>query len=82
MIQKAADSISHDYIKQLSLCIKLDIFQVILGVDRLDYTKGLVARLKALEHMFTAYPYWIGKVTMLQVPILIITFKADCFETL
>ena len=43
------------------------VSQVILGVDRLDYTKGLVARLKALEHMFTAYPYWIGKVAMLQV---------------
>jgi trehalose-6-phosphate synthase len=40
-----------------------------LGVDRLDYTKGLVARLKALEYMFTAYPNWIGKVAMLQVAV-------------
>ena len=75
------DNIYHDNIEQLSLCIKLDIFQVILGVDRLDYTKGLVARLKALEYMYTAYPYWIGKVTMLQVSIKN-TFKVDCFEKL
>ena len=47
----------------------LNLFQVILGVDRLDYTKGLVARLKALEYMFTAYPNWIGKVAMLQVAV-------------
>lgn len=42
-------------------------FKVILGIDRLDYTKGLVARLKALEHMFEEYPLWRGKVAFLQV---------------
>ena len=49
--------------------MKFVILQVILGVDRLDYTKGLVARLKALENMFVTYPYWIGKATMLQVAV-------------
>ena len=43
--------------------------KIILGVDRLDYTKGLVARLKALETMFQNYPHWIGKVTFLQVAV-------------
>ena len=44
-------------------------FQMILGVDRLDYTKGLVARLMALEVLFSQYPQWIGKVTFLQVAV-------------
>ena len=43
--------------------------RVILGVDRLDYTKGLVARLRALDTMFEVYPQWIGKVTFLQVAV-------------
>lgn len=43
--------------------------KIILGVDRLDYTKGLVARLKALETMFSDFPQWIGKVTFLQVAV-------------
>lgn len=44
-------------------------YKVILGVDRLDYTKGLVARLKALDKMFEEYPHWIGRVTFLQVAV-------------
>ena len=43
--------------------------KIILGVDRLDYTKGLVARLKALDCMFTHYPQWRSKVTFLQVAV-------------
>ena len=39
----------------------------VLGVDRLDYTKGLVARLRALDRFFDEFPQWIGKVTFLQV---------------
>jgi len=36
--------------------------KVILGVDRLDYTKGLVARMRSLERTLVKYPKWIGKV--------------------
>src|SRR5439155_975673 len=32
-----------------------------LGVDRLDYTKGIPERLEALERMFEKYPEWIGR---------------------
>lgn len=45
-----------------------ELFQktkVILGVDRLDYTKGLVLRLKALKRFFEKYPENKGKVTYL-----------------
>lgn len=38
-------------------------------MDRLDYTKGLVARLQALYHFFEKYPKWQGKVTFIQVAV-------------
>ena len=43
--------------------------KVILGVDRLDYTKGLISRLRSLQRLLIKYPKWIGKVMMLQVAV-------------
>ena len=37
-------------------------YKVIIGVDRLDYTKGLALRLKAIEKFLKKYPQYIGKV--------------------
>ena len=43
--------------------------QLILGVDRLDYTKGLAERLLALERALEKYPELLGKVSLIQVVI-------------
>lgn len=43
--------------------------QVILGVDRLDYTKGLVHRLKAFERLLEKHPEHIEKVVLLQISV-------------
>jgi trehalose 6-phosphate synthase len=40
-----------------------------LGVDRLDYTKGLMKRLWALKDFFDRYPQYRGMFTFLQVAI-------------
>ena len=40
-----------------------------LGVDRLDYTKGLMKRLWALKDFFDRYPKYHGKFIFLQVAI-------------
>lgn len=40
---------------------------VIIGVDRIDYTKGLVERLKILDRFFTKYPQFQGDVVYLQI---------------
>ena len=40
-----------------------------LGVDRLDYTKGLMKRLWALKDFFDRYPEYHGTFTFLQVAI-------------
>lgn len=40
---------------------------LILGVDRLDYTKGIVERLKTFERLLDRYPSWKRKVSMIQI---------------
>ncbi len=40
---------------------------MIIGVDRLDYSKGITLRLEAYERFLTAHPQWRGKVTYLQI---------------
>lgn len=43
--------------------------KIILGVDRLDYTKGLVHRLKAFERLLHKHPEHIEKVVLLQISV-------------
>ncbi len=38
-----------------------------VGVDRFDYTKGILERLHAVERMLEKYPEWIGRFTFVQV---------------
>ncbi len=42
---------------------------IMLGVDRLDYTKGLLERLAAYERMLERHPEAVGQVTLLQVVV-------------
>jgi len=41
--------------------------KLILGVDRLDYSKGIPDRVKAFERLLENNPEWRGNVTLLQV---------------
>ncbi|KAG7306371.1 hypothetical protein JYU34_008996 [Plutella xylostella] len=43
--------------------------KIILGVDRLDYTKGLVHRLKAFERLLEKHPEHIEKIVLLQISV-------------
>lgn len=40
---------------------------LLIGVDRLDYSKGLTQRLEAFEHLLEAYPEHRGHIVMLQI---------------
>jgi trehalose 6-phosphate synthase len=40
-----------------------------LGIDRLDYTKGIPERLRALASLFDRNPEWRGRLTFLQVGV-------------
>lgn len=44
-----------------------DQYRVVLGIDRLDYTKGIPARLHAIDTFFTNYPQYIGKLIYLSI---------------
>lgn len=43
--------------------------QIILGIDRLDYTKGIIERFEAFRMALARYPELVGKVTFLQVVV-------------
>ena len=40
---------------------------MIIGVDRLDYSKGLPLRMDAFERLLANFPQWRGKCTYLQI---------------
>ena len=41
--------------------------ELIIGVDRMDYSKGLPQRFAAVGELFDAYPEWHGKVSVTQI---------------
>jgi alpha,alpha-trehalose-phosphate synthase [UDP-forming] len=41
--------------------------KLLVGVERLDYTKGILDRFLALEQLFERQPEWIGKMVFLQI---------------
>jgi trehalose 6-phosphate synthase len=43
--------------------------KLLLGVDRLDYSKGIPERLEAFAHLLEHYPAWRGKVSFIQVSV-------------
>lgn len=43
--------------------------RLIVGVDRLDYIKGVPHKLHAFDHFLTRYPQYQGQVTLLQVAV-------------
>lgn len=40
-----------------------------LGVDRLDYTKGIVSRFEAIEHFLEKYPEYQGRFCFVQIAV-------------
>lgn len=59
-----------DVIKRIeSLKRSFNGVKVIVGVDRLDYIKGVPQKLHALEVFLTEHPEWIGKVVLVQVAV-------------
>jgi len=49
--------------------LQIDDCRVILGVDRLDYTKGIPERLEAYGRMLERHPSLRGHVTMIQIAV-------------
>jgi alpha,alpha-trehalose-phosphate synthase [UDP-forming] len=47
----------------------LEGLKIILGVDRLDYTKGIPERLEAFDRLLDSHPEYLGKVKMVQIGV-------------
>ncbi|MHB1416587.1 MAG: bifunctional alpha,alpha-trehalose-phosphate synthase (UDP-forming)/trehalose-phosphatase, partial [Chloroflexota bacterium] len=47
----------------------LSRFKVILSIDRLDYTKGTINRLRGYEAFLRKYPEWLGKAVLVLVVV-------------
>jgi trehalose-6-phosphate synthase len=43
--------------------------KLIVGVDRLDYIKGVPQKMHALEVFLTEHPEWVGRVVLVQVAV-------------
>ena len=41
--------------------------QLLIGVDRLDYTKGIIQRMQSIERLFDDHPELLGRVTLFQI---------------
>jgi trehalose-6-phosphate synthase len=52
-----------------------------IGIDRVDYTKGIPDRLQALDHLFEEHPEYVGRLRFLQVGVPSRTAIGD-YETL
>lgn len=48
---------------------KFEGVKIIVGVDRLDYIKGVPQKLHAFEIFLSEHPEWVGKVVLVQVAV-------------
>ncbi|KAJ1721086.1 Trehalose-6-P synthase/phosphatase complex synthase subunit [Coemansia erecta] len=48
---------------------KFEGMKVIVGVDRLDYIKGVPQKFLAFEHFLSEHPEYVGKVVLVQVAV-------------
>ena len=65
--EKAYSQGAEQYLRQLKR--NIGDRQVILGVDRLDYTKGLPLKLQAFERLLERSPRWAERVLFLQLAV-------------
>jgi len=69
--ENAAENSNHgfNYLERSALMRSLGVETTFLGigVDRVDYTKGILERLLAVERFFEKYPSYRGKFTFVQI---------------
>jgi trehalose 6-phosphate synthase len=62
---EATEAISAEVVKRMT--DSLMGRSLMMGVDRLDYSKGLVERFSAYQHFLEAYPDNLGRITYIQI---------------
>ncbi len=66
--QQAAKSVTHPDVSRLRRSLNGE--RLAIGVDRLDYSKGLVNRISAFDRMWTEHPHLARTVSLLQIATL------------
>ena len=64
-----ADRASRRRINEATLELKGAPTRLLLGIDRLDYSKGIPRRLLALERLLQLHPEWCERVRLVQVAV-------------
>jgi trehalose 6-phosphate synthase len=65
----ADSSEAHTVETRIRRQLGLDGIKVGLGVDRMDYTKGIPERLEAIQRLFEKHPEWVGRFAFIQVGV-------------
>ncbi|MBR1198711.1 trehalose-6-phosphate synthase [Bradyrhizobium sp. AUGA SZCCT0240] len=63
--QQAAKAMTHPDVSRLRRSLNGE--KLAIGVDRLDYSKGLINRIKAFDRMWTLHPQLLRTVSLLQI---------------
>src|SRR5712671_3786373 len=63
--QQAAKAMTHPDVSRLRRSLNGE--KLAIGVDRLDYSKGLINRIKAFDRMWTTQPQLLRTVSLLQI---------------
>jgi trehalose 6-phosphate synthase/phosphatase len=66
-VKKSRNIKTEKYIKEYELNNKKN--KIILGVDRLDYSKGIPLKLKAFKEFLKQNPQMVGKVQLIQIAV-------------
>jgi len=61
--RKTPDPTRNELLKEFGLHCET----LIVGVDRMDYTKGIVERLVAVEKLIEEHPFYLERLTMVQI---------------
>jgi|SoiMethySBSTD1v2_1073268.scaffolds.fasta_scaffold153619_2 trehalose 6-phosphate synthase len=65
VLEEGATAISSDVVRRMS--DSLMGRSLMMGVDRLDYSKGLVERFSAYQYFLEAFPENLGRITYIQI---------------
>lgn len=63
----AQDTKYDEEMKKIRRTLRLKNRLVGVGVDRIDYTKGIVERFKAIDRFFERYPEYLGRFSFIQL---------------
>lgn len=66
--QSAAKAIAHPDVSRLRRSLNGE--KLAIGVDRLDYSKGLINRINAFDRMWTMHPHLLRAASLLQIATL------------